>query len=184
MTALFSASKGDWYTPSHILERVRRVLGQIDLDPASCAAANENVQATQFLTDGLVSRWSGRVFLNPPGTCPRSVETGTFLGCGNNKVCSCDLPRRFWNKLFEDYEEGYVQEAIFLGFSLNQLATLQDCPKSPLDYPICILRNRTKFLDPVSLEPVPGATQHNFITYMGPSPMKFRAEFKALGAVR
>lgn len=57
------------YTPSQLVDAARQVLGEIDLDPASSAAANKVVQAKSFFTvrtNGLKRRWRGRVFLNPP----------------------------------------------------------------------------------------------------------------------
>ena len=59
----------EWYTPPKYCAAVRAVLGEIDLDPASCAEANEIVQATQYYNiemNGLLVDWHGRVFLNPP----------------------------------------------------------------------------------------------------------------------
>ena len=40
----------EWYTPSRILDAARETLGSIDLDPASCAAAQARVQARRFLS--------------------------------------------------------------------------------------------------------------------------------------
>ena len=40
LSAKHSSASQEWYTPAPILERVRAVLGPIDLDPASCEEAN------------------------------------------------------------------------------------------------------------------------------------------------
>ncbi len=59
----------DYYTPAHLIQAVRDVMGDIDLDPASHPLANKVVRASRFFQkseDGLRQRWSGRVWLNPP----------------------------------------------------------------------------------------------------------------------
>ena len=62
----------EWYTPSRILDAARETLGSIDLDPASCAAAQARVQARRFLSradDALRpdADWTaGTCWLNPP----------------------------------------------------------------------------------------------------------------------
>jgi ParB family chromosome partitioning protein len=64
-----NSGNNEWYTPPAYLEAARRVLGTIDLDPASSEVANQFVKAGQFYTaddDGLSKEWSGRVWLNPP----------------------------------------------------------------------------------------------------------------------
>jgi hypothetical protein len=56
------------YTPAKYIEAARDVLGGIDLDPASCEAANGTVRAAKFFDaehSGLVEEWHGRVWLNP-----------------------------------------------------------------------------------------------------------------------
>lgn len=57
------------YTPEAVIKDVKAVLGEIDLDPASCEEAQQIVQAKTYFTsedDGLSKPWNGRVFLNPP----------------------------------------------------------------------------------------------------------------------
>ena len=59
----------EYYTPAAVVERARRTMGGIDLDPASCAEANRVVGAAQYYdadANGLMLPWYGRVWLNPP----------------------------------------------------------------------------------------------------------------------
>ena len=61
--------ENEWYTPAKNIEVAREVLGEIDLDPASHAIAQQTVKATRFFTaadDGLKQLWHGRVLFNPP----------------------------------------------------------------------------------------------------------------------
>jgi ParB family chromosome partitioning protein len=57
------------YTPAQYIAAAHRVLGTIDLDPASCSEANKIIKATKFFDekiDGLAQEWRGRIWLNPP----------------------------------------------------------------------------------------------------------------------
>lgn len=63
------ADSDECYTPKIVIDPARAVLGGFDLDPASCAKANEVVGAKQIHTkdeDGLTYPWRGKVWLNPP----------------------------------------------------------------------------------------------------------------------
>lgn len=86
----------EWYTPPAVIALVRRVLGTIDLDPASCAYAQKHVvRATVWYdreANGLERAWLGRVFLNPPYSSP--------------------LVGQFTGKLVEEFDAGRVKEAI------------------------------------------------------------------------
>lgn len=64
-----STGNTEWYTPPVYIDAARAVLGDIDLDPASCELANQTVNAKNFFsaeTDGLCHEWHGRIWLNPP----------------------------------------------------------------------------------------------------------------------
>jgi len=75
-----NSGENEWYTPGNFVEAARSVLGGIDLDPASCAQANETVKAAKFFdieANGLEQPWSGRVWMNPPysrGLCAPFCE--------------------------------------------------------------------------------------------------------------
>jgi phage N-6-adenine-methyltransferase len=64
----------EWYTPADYIEAARKVMGSIDLDPASCDLAQTVVQADVYLTkaeNGLYMQWiRENVWLNPPYSNP------------------------------------------------------------------------------------------------------------------
>lgn len=170
MNALHSSKSSSWYTPSDIVEAARRVLGSIDLDPASCAEANEVVQATSFLTevdDGLVAPWPGRnVFLNPPG------------GRG--------VPRAFWQRLMRHRNAGLLDHAIFVCFSLEQLVSFQSEHVHPLDFSVCIPSSRVRYRLPGGGK-ASSPTHGSAIVYVNGTRNEhelFLAVFGAFGAVK
>lgn len=150
-------------------------MGSIDLDPASTAEANAAVRAERFFTkedNGLLEPWRGRIFLNPPGD-----DRGL-------------LPKAFWSKLCTEYIYGPVTEAIYLGFNLEQLVSLQTntvgplvADPSPLWYPICVPRRRLPFRRPDG-KIVKGNTHGSFVTYLGWRTQRFTRVFSQIGDVR
>lgn len=129
-TGRHSQDNPDWYTPAPIVEAARATMGGIDCDPATDLTVNERIKATTIYTvetNGLdpLHVWYGTIFLNPPG------------GQVND----------FWTKLVNEWVLGHVTQALWVGYSLEQLQTLQQAGAlyTPLDFPICITAKRIGF---------------------------------------
>ena len=137
--AQHSSTTPEHGTPPHIVEGARNLMGGIDLDPASSAFWNKRVRAKKFYTekdDGLAQPWKGRVFLNPPGD--RSGK----------------LVQAFWLRLVEHYFADQIEQAIWVGFSVEQFVTLQGIKDtegatgwipSPLTFPTLIPSRRLHY---------------------------------------
>lgn len=151
----------EWYTPARYLDAARAVLGPIDLDPASCATANQFVQARRFYTaadDGLEQEWqAGSVFLNPP------------YSRGNM--------RQWIGKLIGHYP-GDVQAAILL----CNACTSEQWFKPLWNYPICFPNHRIRFLG-ADGQPGPSPRYSNAFVYFGPETALFVETFAQFGAV-
>jgi ParB family transcriptional regulator, chromosome partitioning protein len=166
----------EWYTPSYVIEAAREVLGSIDLDPASCALANETVKATRYFTkddDGLSKAWDGNVWLNPPysyTTVPRGMEHGDK----SKRPC---IAKMWIDKLISEYHEGHISEAIML---------LKADPKQrwfqPLwEFLICFVPGKIIFNRPDA--PPEGHMFGSCLVYLGPNESKFIEVFSNLGTV-
>jgi len=127
--ARHSCDSPEWFTPREYVEAARQVLGAIDLDPASHVEANRIVRARRFYTakqNGLRRPWAGRVFVNPPG----------------------GLTAEFWHRLIDAWEAREISAAIWIGYSLEQLQTLQGYEvRSPLAFPFCVPDRRIPFVE-------------------------------------
>jgi ParB family chromosome partitioning protein len=150
----------EWYTPPEYITAARKVMGEIDLDPASSEIANKIVGSNQFYTkddDGLEKPWAGNIFLNPP--------------------YASELIKQFASKFVYHVEHGDISTAIVLVNNATETIWFRqfiDC-SSAVVFP----SGRIKFLDP---EGNPGAPlQGQAIIYCGPNPHKFLAEFRAFG---
>ena len=166
MNALHSKQTAEWYTPPDIVQRARWSLGEIDLDPATTALANATVMADLFFTkeySGLDQPWRGRVFVNPPG----------------------GLVREFWRKALTEYTAGRMKACVWIGYSLQQLQTLQTDGPGPVQIAaaICYPRKRIAFIDAEG-KPSRSPTHANYIAYLGQYPAGFRLAFESYGDVR
>jgi len=171
MTLPQHLSKSFWWgTPSNIIEAARETMGEIILDPASCARSNLIVKALEFCDlekNGFVRGWHGKVFLNPPGG--NCNEDGVPSGNEGQSAA-----KAWWFKLAHEWKTGMVEQAIFLGYSMEILQTTQvDTPEFhngpkypiPLDFPLCFPSRRISFLDETN-EPVKGNTHASVIVYL------------------
>lgn len=137
------SESNEQYTPVHVIEMAREVLGDIDLDPASSELANyKRVGAKKIFTrhDGertFTDPWWGNVFLNPPGGAKMAVE-GTIFQSN---------PVLFWAKLLYEWKDAErTKAAIFIGFNMDVMQTTQALEEwSVLRFPFCIPSKRLRF---------------------------------------
>lgn len=178
MSALFemndvpvvSSKSNEWYTPQVYIEAARAVMGGIDLDPASCAVANEIVQATTYYTkeqDGLQLPFYGRVWCNPP------------YGKINNRS-TIDLWVR---KIIREYKSGHVEQAILLTTCDSDNGWFQLF----WDYLICFSNHNVHFFKPVNgvIRKDSRSTQMfgTVFVYLGPREERFIEGFSQFGRI-
>ncbi|MCA9368140.1 hypothetical protein KC887_07860 [Candidatus Kaiserbacteria bacterium] len=196
----------EWYSPIELVEAARRVMGEIDYDPASSYRANHNiVRANRFCAapeyeivgeiGGLPVRhyqggglallaWYGRIWMNHPFG---NTERACSPKC-TKKTCQ----KRGWHthediagntewvrRIVNDYLAGYTVEACVLTFAATSEAwftPLKQCP-------MCLIDGRINYLDPVTLKPVKGVTKGSVVTYLGENRHGFVREYSQFGPV-
>jgi phage N-6-adenine-methyltransferase len=152
----------EWYTPVEHIERARRVLGEIDVDPASHPLAQKRVKATQFFTksdDGLKREWRGKVWLNPPYAQP-DIEL-------------------FIDKMLLELGAGRATEAILLTDNSTDTVWAQ---KAALAASLtCFTRGRIPFESPT--RGVAAPVQGSAFFYFGGYGDRFAREFADVGVI-
>lgn len=154
--------RNEWYSPQNVVDAARRVMGAIDLDPASCLHANKIVRATRYYdqsADGLSLPWHGRVWLNPP--------YDTFAP-------------KFFVKFCDEYAARRVSMACLL-LGVHHLTTKWFQQVDNFDAILCLPAGRLKFTSSLARgnEPMHGSA----ILGVGVNPDLFRHEFGELGLV-
>ena len=208
--ARHSSVSNEHYTPPAIVEAARATMGRIDLDPASCALANEVVQAPVYWSAlGLMLDWHGSVLLNPPGGLlhPETLEPLTSRkGLRPGEALSSQAV--WWTKLWSEWHAGRVEQAVFVCFNLEVLRLTQDLRCAPAEpacaFPICFLSERPMFWNegtPIEKRGLTGDPTHaGAVVYLPPGRNaetgassralqeagceRFEAAFKPLGYVR
>jgi hypothetical protein len=154
--------KEEWYTPEDLIIKVREVIGDIDLDPASTKQANEIIKARRFYSledDGLTKHWSGVVYCNPP----------------YNKNIG-----KFGLKLLDHYEANEVDRAILLVKSQGTdtrwfQRMLEVCTT-------CFVKGRIRFWT-IEGEGNFNPTFGSVFFYMGEDKQIFESHFQDIGVV-
>lgn len=188
MQLLTSQLSDEYYTPAWLIDLVRDVLGSIDLDPASCIAAQRIVKANRFYTiadDGLLLNWKApTLFCNPP------------YGKTNGKQ---NAP--LWSEKFvREYRKGNFGSGILL---VNMTPGYEWFEKLWRIFPVCSLRKKVAFVpgtEPIikgrnlhlwaqgdeggeALAIEGDAKKASGIFYAGDDVEKFRAVFEEWGKV-
>ena len=163
---IFSHETVEYYTPPQYIDAARDVMGSIDLDPASCEAAQKTICASTFYTeenDGLQAEWFGHVWLNPPySKTDGKSNQGTWS-----------------HRLAEQYRNGNVQEAILLVKAALGYKWFEDiwC-----DWPVCFARERLSFIKADGTSDGQSKQGTAFL-YFGPRPERFKEVFTQFGRV-
>jgi DNA N-6-adenine-methyltransferase (Dam) len=153
----------EWFTPAALTDAARRVMGTIDLDPASCAEANESVRATTYYTkedDGLAQPWAGTIWMNPP--------------------YAKGLIGKFSTKVRDEFAYGNISQAIVLVNNATETVWFDTLSEH---FSIrCEPKPRVHFWGPDSPTLTSGL-QGQMIVYLGPNRDAFAREFEQFGRV-
>lgn len=162
---IHSSNSNEWYTPVRYIKAVHEVMGGVDLDPASCAYANQIIQATVYYTletDGFNQAWPGRVFLNPP----YGIDSKRQSNAGK------------WSKrLIDQFQAGITTEAILL---VNAVPG-NEWFKPLWQFLICFTDHRIKFYNSAGQANQP--THSNCFVYLGSNQDRFCTVFAEFGPV-
>jgi phage N-6-adenine-methyltransferase len=153
----------EWHTPSEYIHSARAVLGEIELDPASCYIANQTVRATRFFDrtmDGLAQEWKARtVFLNPPHDRMSPITP--------------------WiDKLLSAFRSGNVQEALLLVDASTETQWFEKL----YAFPLCFVRGRINFVSGEGIK-TNGQIQGSVFVYLGQHTDTFLRVFEKIGRI-
>lgn len=158
MSVLTSRTTTEWYTPPHIIELARTLMGDIDLDPASAALPQTWIKATKYYTavdNGLLHHWYGRIWLNAP----------------------FDNTAAWIDHLITEVSMGHIKEAVLL---VNSNAGYKWYEDLWIGFPCCCLRERLRFINNLGVTDGQ-AKRAQTIVYIGQKLQQFEALFSPIG---
>lgn len=158
-----ATGENEWYTPKIYIDAAKKVMGTIDVDPASTEIANKIVNAEKYYSikdDGRLQKWDGNVWMNPPYSQPLVTE--------------------FCNLLVEKIKKGEIKQACVLVNNATETLFYQNmlsCCQA-----VCFIKGRVKFIDKKGKStgvPLQGQT----ILYFGEYEKPFGEIFSEFGRV-
>lgn len=158
-------------TPDYILDKVRLLFGEIDLDPASEECFNNIVKAKKFYTkedNGLMLPWDGNIFLNYPGGKEDNISNSTIW---------------LLKALYEIHTNSNCKNILIVFFSIEHLNINQFIFD---DIVLCFLSKRIKFLNADTLLEDKNPPHNNAIgllTKDNQTVLKFKDIFEDLGSI-
>jgi phage N-6-adenine-methyltransferase len=153
----------EWYTPLKYVEAAEKVMGGIDLDPASNSITGSYFPARSYYTkedDALGKMWEGRIWLNPPYSQP--------------------LLSLFVDKFISELENGRLEQGVVLTHSNTDTKwwhTLANKAGA-----ICFTRGRIKFISPSETKGA-GSTHGQTFFYFGNETGDFEKVFSEHGLI-
>lgn len=153
--------ENEWYTPKEYIDKIREVLGSIEVDPASSDFAQKTVKAKSYysiLNSGLDKSWIGTVYLNPPYS---SKEINAFI-----------------SKFIDEFESGNITQGIVLTNSDTDTQWYHNM--TGISRALCFPRGRVKFYNKEKIGQTP--TGQTFF-YCGNNEKKFIEVFAQVGII-
>ena len=185
----------EYYTDPRIIEAARRVMGGIDLDPASSQLANCTVKARMFFSlqdDAVVPTLSrnwgtvekpNRLWMNHPfgrreKTCKSNCQKKKCKERGYHITQDVPGNQDWVEKLVAEYEAGRLSQACCITFAATSEAWFQPLYQGCM----CFLSPRTNYYLPNGKKKK-GVTKGSVVTYFGPRERHevFRHEFAQFG---
>jgi len=160
VTATLWTGDQESFTPKEYVEAAREAMGSIDLDPASCEAAQEIVKAKKYYTkkdNGLDKPWEGNIFLNPPYSHPEV--------------------KQFVDKLLSELKIGNVKQAILLTNNNTDTNFFHDAARKAAE--VCFTKGRINFIKPDGSRSSP--TNGQVFYYFGDNREAFIRVFSKFG---